>query len=74
MKSLERARRAARDPFRVASWVAMLLLIPVSARLAFDVGIVWDEEASATYGDKVLAWFRSGFTDRGALDYADLYL
>ena len=52
----------------------MLLLIPVSARLAFDVGIVWDEEASATYGDKVLAWFRSGFTDRGALDYADLYL
>jgi hypothetical protein len=36
--------------------------------------MIWDELFQAEYGNQVLAWFSSGFSDRRALDYLDLYL
>lgn len=39
-----------------------------------DYGITWDETWHMRYGDAVLAWYRSGFSDTQALSYRDLYL
>jgi hypothetical protein len=39
-----------------------------------DYGITWDEAWHMRYGDAVLAWYRSGFSDTRALSYRDLYL
>lgn len=69
-----RVRPWLREPFRVASWIGMIVLVTVSLRAAYQVGIVWDEEADALYGDHVLAWFTSGFTDEAALTNGDLHL
>jgi hypothetical protein len=39
-----------------------------------DYGITWDETWHMRYGDAVLAWYRSGFSDTRALSYRDIYL
>jgi hypothetical protein len=39
-----------------------------------DAGVSYDEYAQRHYGDLILQWFRSGFTDHGAMQYRDLYL
>jgi hypothetical protein len=70
----QRVKVWAREPFRLASWLGMLVLVVASLRAAYEVGIVWDEEADALYGDHVLAWFTSGFTNEDALTNGDLHL
>jgi hypothetical protein len=65
-------RSTGRDPW---AWLrcAVLVAAVVVAVLTFrDYGITFDESGMATYGDLVLRWYTSTFTDRGALDYADL--
>lgn len=63
-----------RDPWRMLSLVSTLLLLLAVARYGADAGMIWDEPLQAEYGNRILAWFRSGFTDRTATTYEDLYL
>ena len=57
-----------------ASWLGLLVLLLVAPRIALDSGLSYDEEVQFVYGDLILAWYRSGFVERGALDYRNLYL
>jgi hypothetical protein len=61
-------------PWRLLSYMLLVVLLPTAARMALDSGRTWDEQVQLEYGDLVLAWFRSHFTDQGALTYANLYL
>jgi hypothetical protein len=38
-----------------------------------DYGISWDEELHVPYGHKLLAYYTSGFTDRSAFSFINLY-
>jgi hypothetical protein len=66
--------RALRDPWLAASLIGFACLLALVASFGRDAGITWDEGFQLQYGQRVLAWFRSGFRDRGALEYLDLYL
>jgi 4-amino-4-deoxy-L-arabinose transferase-like glycosyltransferase len=52
--------------------LAVLLLLIVL--FGTDSGISYDEYAHRTYGDFILAWFQSGFTDRSAMHFRNFYL
>jgi hypothetical protein len=39
-----------------------------------DYGITWDESWHQRYGDKIIEWYRSGFTNQEALYYRRIYL
>ncbi len=39
-----------------------------------DYGISWDEMLQNTYGRKLLDYYTSGFSDRSAFDYSNLFL
>jgi hypothetical protein len=73
-KSRDMNRRSHIDPWAAASAVGLLALCLLLAAFGRDAGMIWDELLQAEYGDQVLAWFRSGFADRRALDYLELYL
>ena len=52
-----------------------LALIAVIAALTFrDYGLGWDDYAHSEYGELLLAFYRSGFTDQRALGFVNLYL
>lgn len=54
---------------------ALLLCLVVLAVLTFQsYGISTDEEVQHIYGKKLLAYYLSGFTDRSAFHFKDLYL
>jgi len=38
-----------------------------------DYGVSWDEELHVPYGHKLLAYYTSGFTDRAAFSFINLY-
>lgn len=38
-----------------------------------DYGITHDEEVQAIYGEKLLSWYATGFADRSAFQYLDLF-
>jgi hypothetical protein len=61
---------------RVADTAAILVLLAVSvvAALTFrDYGLGWDDYTHAQYGDLLLKLYSSGFTDRRALSFVNLY-
>ncbi len=60
--------------WRVASALLLLLILPLAVRMALDSGISWDEIKQLDYGKLLLAWYKSGFTDRSSFTYFDLYL
>jgi hypothetical protein len=62
------------DKWRTASLLGLVALLLLGCRLALDAGVSWDEPLQFAYGDEVLAWFRSGFTDARALSFFNLYL
>jgi hypothetical protein len=66
--------RALRDPWLAASLAGLVGLLGLIAVFGRDAGVTWDEGFQLQYGERVLAWFRSGFRDRSALEYLDLYL
>jgi hypothetical protein len=66
--------RALRDPWLAASLAGFVALCGLIAAFGQDAGVTWDEGFQLQYGQRVLAWFRSGFQDRSALEYLDLYL
>ncbi|WP_448202638.1 glycosyltransferase family 39 protein [Azospirillum sp. sgz302134] len=76
-----RASGSAALPFRRAGAVwdditrALLLCLLILAFLTFrSYGISTDEEVQHIYGKKLLSFYLSGFTDRSAFHFKDLYL
>jgi hypothetical protein len=54
-----------------------LWLLAVAALMSLtygDYGIIWDAQVQNDYGKKLLDWYLSGFRDRSAFHYDNLYL
>ena len=64
----------ARDPYDLAALALMALLITAAAFTVRDYGISNDEEVQHRYGELILAYYASGFTDRAVFAYKNLYL
>src|SRR5215470_13685415 len=61
---------------RPADLLAVLVLAAVAAVAALtfrDYGLGWDDYTHAQYGDLLLKLYSSGFTDRRALSFVNLY-
>src|SRR5579862_865197 len=56
------------------SLVLLVVLLALFGTTLRDYGPSWDEEAQATYGDRLLHYYGSGFRDEASLEYRDLYL
>ncbi len=63
-------RRLGQTPIYDLLSVALFAVITLWVCVSFgDYGITWDERAHVHYGDKILRYYSSGFTDRAALSY-----
>jgi hypothetical protein len=60
--------------YRALSWIVFGTVVMLVALTYRDYGIVWDEEWQNVYGEKLLSYYLSGFQDRSAFAYRDLYL
>ena len=66
-------RGAARICDRLA--LAALAVAAIVALLTFrDYGLGWDDYTHAEYGDLLLAFYGSGFADKRALSFVNLYM
>lgn len=65
---------ASRTLWRALSLAGVVVLLALAFRFGADAGVVWDELLQVEYGERILRWFRSGFVDRSATSYEDLYL
>lgn len=68
--------RWGRPPGRALDCAAVALLIAVGAIVALtfrDYGLGWDDYTHAQYGDLLLRLYGSGFADRRALSFVNLY-
>lgn len=74
VSGLKRARERLANPWTLASAVGLLALLSCVAVFGRDAGVIWDDSLHLEYGNRVLAWFRSGFRDRSAMSFLDLYL
>jgi dolichyl-phosphate-mannose-protein mannosyltransferase len=55
--------------------IVILVVIAIVALATFrDYGLGWDDYTHAQYGDLLLALYGSGFTDRRALSFVNLYM
>lgn len=64
-------------PARLADGVAVLVLAVVAGVAAAtfrDYGLGWDDFTHSEYGDLLLAFYTSGFADRRAFSFVNLYL
>ena len=62
------------EPIADGLAVAVLVVIAVIAALTFrDYGLGWDDYTHSQYGALLLDLFGSGFTDRQALSFVNLY-
>ncbi len=71
---IQPSRTTTMDWTATAGWGvlgAVTLLVFATFR---DYGISWDEMLQNTYGEKLLAFYASGFQDISAFDYSNLYL
>jgi hypothetical protein len=62
------------DKWLQASLLGLLVLIALGCRFGTDAGITLDERLQVEYGNQILAWFSSGFSDQSALTYRNLFL
>jgi hypothetical protein len=69
-----RSLAAQEQRVRLLSWAGVAVLLALVICFGRDAGITYDEEYQIEYGDRVLAWYRSGFKDDAAMHYNDLYL
>lgn len=60
--------------WHLLSWLGFVALLGLIARFGTDAGVSYDEDLQRTYGELILAWFRSGFSDARATGYFDLFL
>lgn len=55
--------------------LAVLLVVTVFAAFTFeDYGLGWDDYTHSQYGELLLAYYSSGFTDKRALSFVNLYM
>jgi hypothetical protein len=57
-------------------WLSILLFLSYLILIVFtfqDYGITYDELWRSTYGDLIIKWYSSGFHDKAALSYWNLY-
>ncbi|MBN1962468.1 MAG: glycosyltransferase family 39 protein [Deltaproteobacteria bacterium] len=59
-----------KDRIAVGIIIAMMILC---AFVVNDYGITWDETIQHEYGERVLAFYTSGFSDHRALSFGNLY-
>ena len=69
-----RKRLALADPYDWAGALLLVLLIVLVAATFSSYAISNDEEAQQRYGELILQYYRSGFTDRALFSYGNLYL
>ncbi|MBW2525992.1 MAG: glycosyltransferase family 39 protein [Deltaproteobacteria bacterium] len=67
-RSCKAALRAA-DPFDLGSYVLFGVVALLVVTTFGDYGVTWDEHFHIDYGDRILAYFASGLSDRSALTY-----
>jgi hypothetical protein len=69
--------RLAKDPTHLCDAFAVVVLAVVGliAALTFrDYGLGWDDYTHAQYGNLLVSLFSSGFTDKRALSFVNLYM
>ena len=59
---------------RHASYALIALLALITALTFADYGISWDEWVQNVYGEKLLTYYTSGFTDLSAFEFSNLFL
>src|SRR5262249_29142079 len=63
------------DQFADRIAVVVLAVVAVAAALTFrDYGLGWDGYTHAQYGDLLLSFYGSGFADKRALSFVNLYM
>src|SRR6266850_433945 len=73
-RAAARSQELDRDTFWDRLSFGIIVLGAVLALLTFrDYGVTWDEDAHNWYGNFVLDYYLSFFTDRNALHWRDLY-
>ena len=60
--------------WKTAGFVLLVLLALLMVWTVRDFGLTWDEEFHSTYGEYVIAWFQSGFSDARALSFKNSYI
>jgi hypothetical protein len=53
-------------------WIMALLCLPVSFAFFNDFGLTWDSSAHVEYGQRVLSYFLSGFSDLSSLEMGNI--
>ena len=69
-----REHSAPLDWITLAGWSVLGVVTLLVAATFRDYGISWDEMLQNTYGRKLISLYASGFQDRSALTYVNLYL
>ncbi|MBN8974895.1 MAG: glycosyltransferase family 39 protein [Rhizobiales bacterium] len=65
---------AARDPYDLASVLLLAVLVGLVIATFRDYAITNDEWIQHRYGELILAYYKSGFTDRAVFELDNLYL
>lgn len=66
--------RLRRSPWVIATWILCTLFAILIAATFTDYGVTWDESVQAFYGELVLKYYASGFSDRSFESFLDLRL
>ncbi len=53
-------------------WVLALLCLPVAFVLFEDFGLTWDASAHMEYGQRILSYYRGGFSDLSFLEMGNI--
>lgn len=56
--------------WRIVAWCGAAALIAIAFACSKQLGLTWDEPLQLRYGNRILAWYQSGFRDTSALTYA----
>src|SRR5215813_11333236 len=69
-----RSRLAAHDRYDLATALLLGALAVVALATIGDYAISNDEEVQQHYGELIIAWYASGFTDQTLFHFKNLYL
>src|SRR5690606_16334794 len=57
-----------------AAWILLAVLAGISYLTFADYGLGWDDYTHSQYGQLLLDYYASGFSDRRALSFVNLYM